>query len=316
MATRSKQRRPPKTAKGRSVQHPKKQDARKGLSRWPIAAVALVLVAAAIGITLTRGGNDVASRGEATAGLPNTPDYHSLLVDPTDANALLLGTHQGLYRSADGGITWGFEGLSGQDAMNLARPSNSVVWAAGHEVLAKSTDGGETWQDVHPDGLPGRDVHGFTVDSRDQQVLYAAIAGQGLFRSRNGGRSFSLLSHEVGPAVMALATMRDGRILAGDMQQGLMVSRDGTSWSRALEAQVMGLAVNPSAPKVVLASGRGIVRSTDGGRTWKQAFELPDGTGPVAWAASAPNVAYVVGFNRLLYKTTDAGVNWQPVEGR
>jgi photosystem II stability/assembly factor-like uncharacterized protein len=115
---------------------------------------------------------------------------------------------------------------------------------------------------------------------------------------------------------MALAITPDGRILAGDMQQGLVVSRDGTSWTRALEAQLMGLAVNPSEPKLVLASGRGIVRSTDGGRTWKPTLELPDGTGPVAWAASAPKVAYVVGFNRVLYKTTDAGVSWQPVEGR
>jgi len=317
MATRSKLREPPKTPKGRPVQHPKKHGADKGQSWWLIGAVAVALgAAAAIGIALAqRGGNERAGGGQATGGLPNTSDYHSLLVAPTDARALLLGTHQGLYRSADGGRSWAFEGLSGQDAMNLARPSNRVVWVAGHEVFAKSGDGGQTWQGVRPDGLPSLDVHGFAVDPRNQQVLYAAIANQGLFRSRNGGRSFTLLSHDVGPAVMALAITPDGRILAGDMQQGLMISRDGTTWTRALEAQLMGLAVNPSKPKLVLASGRGIIRSTDGGRTWKQTLKLPDGAGPVAWAASAPRVAFVVGFDRTLYKTTDTGVSWQPVEG-
>jgi photosystem II stability/assembly factor-like uncharacterized protein len=40
---------------------------------------------------------------------------------------------------------------------------------------------------------------------------------------------------------------------------------------------------------------------------------LPDGAGPVAWAPSDRNLAYVVGFDRTLYKTTDGGANWQPV---
>ena len=41
--------------------------------------------------------------------------------------------------------------------------------------------------------------------------------------------------------------------------------------------------------------------------------ELADGAGPIAWAPSQPNIAYLVGFDRTLYKTTDAGASWQPV---
>lgn len=317
MTTRSKQRRPPKTAKGRPVHSPKRRDTRQARSWWLLAAIAVALAAAAvIAVVLTqREGNDggPSAGSAAVAGLPNTPDYHSLLVAPSDPNTLLLGTHHGLYRSQDGGRSWSFEGLSGQDAMNLARPSANTVWAAGHNVLMKSTDGGRTWQDVRPGGLPGLDVHGFAVDPRNPQIVYAAIAGQGLYRSSDGGRSFATLSTDVGGAVMALAVTRDGRILAGDMQQGLLVSRDGKRWTQALGAQLMGLAVNPKQPKLVLAAGAGVFRSTDGGRSWKQTFELADGAGPLAWAPSQPNVAYLVGFDRTLYKTTDAGASWQPV---
>ncbi len=320
MATRSKKRRPPKTsktAKARPVRSPKTRDTREGRSWWPLAAIAVALAAAAVlAVVLTqRGGGDggASGGGAPVAGLPNTPDYHSLLVARSDPNALLLGTHQGLYRSQDGGRSWSFEGLSGQDAMNLAWPSTNVVWAAGHNVLMKSTDGGHSWQDVRPDGLPGLDVHGFAVDPRNERIVYAAIAGQGLYRSSDGGQSFATLSPDVGGAVMALAITRDGRILAGDMQQGLLVSRDGKQWTQALGAQLMGLAVNPKQPKLVLAAGAGVFRSTDGGRSWKQTFELADGAGPLAWAPSQPNVAYLVGFDRTLYKTTDAGASWQPV---
>lgn len=248
------------------------------------------------------------------SGLPDTPDYHSLLVAPGDADALVLGTHNGLYRSSDGGRSWTAASLSGQDAMNLARTTRDVVWAAGHEVLAKSDDGGETWQDVRPEGLPGLDVHGFAVDPRDARTLWAAIAGQGLYRSSDGGRSFSLVSREVGPGVMALGVTRDGRILAGDMEHGVMVSADdGKSWKRVHEAGLMGLAINPKDPQRILATGPGILLSRDGGKTWEEALALADGAGPVAWAPSAPETAYVVGFDKTLYKTEDGGATWRPI---
>jgi photosystem II stability/assembly factor-like uncharacterized protein len=75
----------------------------------------------------------------------------------------------------------------------------------------------------------------------------------------------------------------------------------------------MGLAVNPDDPAVVLAAGEGVLRSTDGGASWEQVLQLSQGGGPVAWSASEPDVGYVVGFDRLLYRTGDRGASWQPV---
>jgi photosystem II stability/assembly factor-like uncharacterized protein len=325
MATRTKKQR--RAQKRRDVQ-PLERAAPKanGLlsGRWGsvIAGAAVVLGAAALAVVIYMGvsrGEGAVDGGSAVpaaspAGLPDTPDYHSLLVAPSDADAVVLGTHDGLYRSADGGRTWDAASLSGQDAMNLARARQDVVWTAGHDVLARSEDGGETWQDVRPEGLPGLDVHGFAVDPRDAQTLWAAIAGQGLYRSSDGGRSFSVVSREVGRGVMALAVTPDGRVIAGDMERGIMVSADGgKSWKRMHEAALMGLAINPDDPQRILATGPGILISRDGGKTWDEALALADGAGPVAWAPSAPQTAYVVGFDRILYKTTDGGETWNPV---
>lgn len=315
MATRTKRRRRPAPP----VQHPQRGQSnvlRRG--SWAAIAVGVLGLGALVAaLIVTRGdgtssGNPTAA--EIVAGLPDTPDYHSLLVDTRDPRALILGTHQGLFRSSDGGRTWSAADLPGQDAMNLARPTGSTAWAAGHNVLAKSTDGGETWADVRPRGLPSLDVHGFAADPRNPRRLYAAIAGQGLYRSTDGGFSFELASAEVGANVMALAVMPDGRILAGDMEQGLLVSSDGArSWKRVLEAALMGLAVNRQDSRRVLAAGPGVLLSRDGGRNWKQTLDIPDGAGPVAWAPSNPRIAYVVGFDRQLYRTRDGGETWRPV---
>lgn len=317
MATRTKKQ--PK--KGRSVQDPKQREsARSRPWLWALAGAAVViLIAAIVGVAVTRsdgGGGTPTSKeaAEPAAGLPDTPDYHSLSVSSTNPSRILLGTHQGLYSSSDGGKTWAFETLSGQDAMNLARTGGKTLWTAGHNVFAKSTDGGRTWIALDPKGLPSLDLHGFAVDPRRPRTLYAAVAGQGLYRSTDNGLSFSLISADVGGAVMALAVAPSGDILAGDMQKGLLGSRDGgQTWRLVVRAQLMGLAINPKDGKRIVAAGPGILLSTDGGRTWRQRLEIAAGAGPVAWSPSNPQIAYVVGFDRTFYRSADGGETWSAV---
>lgn len=299
-----------KRASATRVLHPEPR-LNSAVRRWWKPAAILVV---AVGVGVALGAIKNGGSKQTGTGLPHTSDYHSLLVSPTNARDLLLGTHQGLYRSGDGGRTWRFASLSGNDAMNLARPNGKMIWFAGHNVFKKSVDGGLSWKDVRPAGLPSLDIHGFTVDPRNAQSLYAAVAGQGLYHSRDGARSFELASSQVGGSVMALAVTKDGRLLAGDMQRGLLESRDvGRTWRVALPAQVMGLAIDPHQPQRVLATGPGIARSLDGGRNWKPILDLSQGAGPVAWSASNPGLAYVVGFNRKLYRSSNGGASWETV---
>ena len=245
-------------------------------------------------------------------GLPRTPDYHSLLVDADDDRRLLLGTHVGLYESRDGGRSWRVAGLEGQDVMNLVRAENGALWATGHNVAATSTDDGTTWVDVRPRGLPSLDIHGFTVDTGGR--LYAAVANEGLFRSEDEGKTFRLVSREVGPAAYGLAA-RGGELFAGDAERGLVSSGDGgRTWRRALDAEVTAIAISPENDRL-LASGQATYISTDGGGRWRAVGGIPARTWPVAWSPRDARVAYVVTLppDRKLYRSVDAGSSWQPV---
>lgn len=279
----------------------------------PYAVGAGVVVIAVALFAVQR--NTTTGSAPAGVGLPNASDYHSLLVSQNDPNTLLLGTHQGIYRSSDGGLHWATYRLGGQDAMNLARPSGrGTIWMAGHQVFAKSTDGGDNWQPLQPTSLPSLDLHGFAVDPRNPETVYAAVAGIGLFRSDDGAVKFNQVSLQVGGSVMALAVTARGEILAGDMQRGLLASSDsGKTWREVLNAQLAGLAINPSNPRQILAAGPGIFRSVDGGTHWAQVAHIDAGAGPVTWSPSDPRLAFAVGFDRVLYRSTDAGATWAPV---
>lgn len=294
----------------RPVRAPKRGERRSQRALAAAAAAGVAGLAAIALVALSFRGGD-----EDGAALPRTSDYHSLLVSGRGSGRLTLGTHQGLFRSDDGGRSWRQAALAGQDAMNLARPDAATLWAAGHNVLARSGDGGASWEDVRPEALPSLDVHGFAVDPRDGRRLFAAIAGEGIYRSTDAGRSFALATDDVGAGVMALAALPDGRLLAGDMErQELLESDDGgRSWRPLLQTQVMGLAVNPGEPDTILASGSRVLRSTDGGKDWAPVLDTPAGSGPIAWSQGDPAVAYVVGLDRSLYRSDDTGETWSAV---
>ena len=92
MATRTKkERRAQKRLQLQNAQRtaPQRKPTR-GRSAWALAA-AIVLLALSVTVAtvyaVTRGGEPSSEGGQVTAALPDTPDYHSLLVAPAEATA-------------------------------------------------------------------------------------------------------------------------------------------------------------------------------------------------------------------------------------
>lgn len=212
----------------------------------------------------------------------STRDFHALAFSPSDPNTVFFGHHGGLLVSRDGGRTWAPTTLQNADAMALALPlaDAQVMYAAGHDVFFKSTDAGTTWQPVAAN-LPGTDIHGFAADPDDANSVYAYIVGYGIFGSRDGGSTWTLLSAGVPPSTF-------------------------------------NLAVGPSAQSLFAAAGQsGLLRSLDGGTTWSPVASLPGAGAPAAGAIavvydrnSGKLVVSTLGAGAGLYGSSDAGATW------
>lgn len=105
-------------------------------------------------------------------------------VSPTDPQEILATTQQGLARSADGGRTFS---ASGPLLAYLAWPTAADLWAVSPDgAVSHSADAGRTWE---PRGkLPGQPQALAVV----ADVIYAAVAGDGIYLSSDGGRTFAV----------------------------------------------------------------------------------------------------------------------------
>jgi photosystem II stability/assembly factor-like uncharacterized protein len=257
--------------------------------------------------------------GGGTAGLPSGDHVHSLGV--TSDGDLLLGLHGGLYRSGDG-VTWELAGLQGEDAMVIASVADQPVFVAGHDVLYRSDDFGESFTPLQPPDLPGLDIHAFAQSPTDGRSVYAYVVGHGLYFSGDAGdtweqrASMGQLPQDL--FGMAVAGGGSETLVMVGTESGILRSEDGgRSLSRVAEVPAWAVTVEPMDPQVVWTlTAAGLMRSGDGGGTWETASTLPEVEGrPVALAVGDDAMWLVTEEPRALYRSLDSGDSWERVVG-
>lgn len=163
------------------------------------------------------------------------------------------GPGTGLYRSKDGGEHWEQLAGHGLPSEGLGRmgiafaPSNPrrayLIADAKEGGLYRSDDGGENWQRVSDDKrIWGRGWYfcEVSVDSKDADTVY--VPNTGLYRSRDGGKTFTVLKGAPG----------------GDDYHQLWIDPD--------ESQ-----------RMILGSDQGAVVTRNGGETWSSWYNQPTG---------------------------------------
>jgi photosystem II stability/assembly factor-like uncharacterized protein len=232
----------------------------------------------------------------------------ALAIHPSDPRMLLLGTAQGgIWKSTDRGATWRTVGEQALPtlAVNVIRYSPSdanVVFAGTGEPngggaiygagLMRSGDGGETWE-LLPNRGAGWDfnfsaISGLQFDARDPNTLYVTTATivpvinvffrtppempqTGLFKSTDGGRSWTLLRaakrHTVGTSL---------NVGFMDLEYGGAAAPD-----RMYVSEYYG----------------GILRSDDAGATWRYVTPLKS-NGYGAFPADVPHISYTTTASR------------------
>ena len=238
----------------------------------------------------------------------------SLVFSPSRPDLIWAGSEpSAVWRSDDGGRTWDatsrLEALPSSSGWAFPpRPeTHHVRWIGCHPsderklwvaieagALVRSDDGGVTWRDRVPGGP--YDTHELVVTATEEGDVVRSAAGDGYHESRDGGDSWVspregleitylrsvatdpgdprtvLVSGATGPRSAYVRGRSDGRVYRRE---------GGGAWVRVEE----GWPSEPSTIAPLLVPGRhggefyaaderGVHRSSDGGRTWKQVWSF------------------------------------------
>ena len=214
---------------------------------------------------------------------------------------------RGVYRTTDGGQTWkqvltrGPEAGASDIVMDPSNPRTlyASFWQISRKPwrmdsggagsgLWKSTDGGDTWQDIsHAPGLP-RGVEGrigISVSAANPERVYALVEASdgGVFRSDNGGRTWAKQNSE------------------NDLRQ--------RAW------YFSHIFADPKNPDLVYVLNVGMFQSIDGGRTF-HAMNPPHGDNHDLWIAPSDPSRMILSNDGGATITLDGGHTWSTVDNQ
>ena len=117
-----------------------------------------------------------------------------ILLDPRRPETVYAATLNGLYKSGDGARSWSRIGETLPDQMInvMAMDGSGTVYVAGRQGVHKTSDSGWTWKAMNA-GLASLNVRSLAISPRDPQTVYLGTNGSGLYRSRDGGETWTAL---------------------------------------------------------------------------------------------------------------------------
>ncbi|MFN8492306.1 MAG: hypothetical protein U0350_32195 [Caldilineaceae bacterium] len=191
-------------------------------------------------------------------------------------------------------------------------------------------------------------VTALAVDLRDSNVVYLGAAQGGVWKTTNGGSSWTPLTDgqvSLAMGALALDPSNPDIVYAGTGEPtpgqdnyygaGILKSTDGgQSWTRLGAEIFTGLAiakivVDPQQPNVIYIAAsqsgvdgpaqpaRGILKSTDGGQTWAGLLTCTDcyGASDLVIDPKTPATLYAAFWGFGVFKSTDSGAKWNKVAG-
>lgn len=218
----------------------------------------------------------------------------------------LLAAAAGLWISTDGGASFAPRSQGPGSAMTAlaTHPDlTGVIYATTATGLVRSDDAGLSWHAVGP-GLPPTPLDAVAIAAHDPQIVYVAVRGDGLWQSKDGGKSWDFamdrpLVDKVETDVLALASvgslsgMGGYWVYAGTAKGVSKVPDCFCRWSALESTGAMAVSTGAAKPAPI-----------------DPALRLPHlSATSLALAPSVPEVVFA-GLPSGVWKTTDSGATW------
>ena len=304
-------------------------------------------------------------------GYLNTASVGALAVSDSDPGVIWAGTGEstirgdvshgdGVYKSTDRGRSWVHLGLADTRHISEIRihprdPDRVWVAALGHAFgpnsergVFRTTDGGASWERVlYRDERSG--AADLALDTRNPTVLYASLwqvhrnfwelssggPGSGLWRSTDGGTSWTDITANLGPPASAMlgkigvaaSPVRSGRVWAlveSDTAPGLYRSEDfGESWTLASDRQdlrnrpwyYMHVFADPQDEDTVYVNNLRMWKSTDAGAHFTL-VPTPHGDNHDLWIDPRDNRRMIQGNDGGANVSFNAGASWSSIHNQ
>lgn len=198
------------------------------------------------------------------------------------------------------------------------------------DASAPASAPGGTWL-RYP--LPGAEVKSIAADARTPGLFYAGTALGGVYRSSDGGVTWSASPGGApfpGYSVTSLVPdpARVGSVwagLTGVVRGGLLVRSDDAArtwnvvrrWEERAEARVVAVALLGGRKVVAVGGDTGLEISEDGGESWRPSrppLDPGSGVSFLAFHPLKPGVLYT-GSYRHPFRSTDLGRSWRRIAG-
>lgn len=191
---------------------------------------------------------------------------------------------------------------------------------AGPAVLPHAAFAEDGWVPVGP---PGGQITELRVHPRNPRILWAGTYDGGVFKSVDGGSSWSPASRgldRLNVQALAVAPSNPSILYAASGGRFYRSSNGGQSWTVRLPCGdlpgclplqvVLELVVDPRDPQEVFAvTFRGLFKTVDGGVQWRRVPKTSRSFYSMVFEPGNPKVAYAAAYYEF-FKSTDGGASW------
>lgn len=229
-------------------------------------------------------------------------------------NRVFAGTTNGIFSSADRGLSWTKSTqLQGNRYVTAMTSLADAVFAAADSVY-RTTDNGTSWQNITT-GLPS-DYH-YALLTIDNTIFIQEIYANTFYSSTDKGASWKVVKKGWAAAEQLQASAAMGKYLFAATDVSLYRSSDnGITWSKTMDSlpkSVSVLALGAMGSRLFASTNFGVFVSLDSGKLWSPSAQgLPDGQYLLSFA-NIGTVIFAASHDNGVFASTDLGQSWVSV---